>query len=138
VSRPYSTILDGQPPASPASSAVYADKKFRSNNTDIISNDKTFEVDGANAAREFVRKEDKAHWDKHRIQLVWDAIALHTTAEINRYKEAEVLYTAAGTYTELVGPEIAKQSWVRDTRLRVASSLGSSSVDWVFRVILLR
>ena len=40
-----------------------------------------FEVDGANAARNFLKKE-ASHWDKHRSQLVWDAIALHTTTSI--------------------------------------------------------
>jgi hypothetical protein len=86
---------------------------YRSNNTKIVSKDKTFEVDGANAAREFLQQEGGKTWGKHRIQLVWDAIALHTNSEVNPYKELEVSYTAAGTLTELVGPEIAKQQRVR-------------------------
>ena len=48
---------------------------------DLVTQDKRFEVDGANAAREFLRREAR-DWDKHRIQLVWDAIALHTTTSI--------------------------------------------------------
>jgi ankyrin repeat protein len=54
-------------------------------------------------------------------QLVWDAIALHTNSEVNPYKELEVSYTAAGTFTEVVGVEIAKQRWVRDPPLQPAS-----------------
>jgi len=34
---------------------------------ELISQDKRFEVDGANAAREFLRKE-APDWDKHRLQ----------------------------------------------------------------------
>lgn len=48
---------------------------------DLVTKDKRFEVDGANAARDFLRRE-AGDWDKHRLQLVWDAIALHTTTSI--------------------------------------------------------
>ena len=48
---------------------------------DLVSDDKRFEVDGAIAAREFLERE-AGDWDKHRLQLVWDAIALHTTPSI--------------------------------------------------------
>jgi hypothetical protein len=34
---------------------------------ELISKDKRFEVDGANAAREFLKKEAPG-WDKHRVQ----------------------------------------------------------------------
>ena len=49
---------------------------------DLVSQDKRFEVDGANAARDFLKRE-AGDWDKHRIQLVWDAVALHTTPSIS-------------------------------------------------------
>ena len=48
---------------------------------DLVTQEKRFEVDGANAARAFLKRE-AADWDKHRLQLVWDAIALHTTTSI--------------------------------------------------------
>lgn len=48
---------------------------------DLVTEDKRFEVDGANAARDFLETE-AGDWDKHRLQLVWDAIALHTTPSI--------------------------------------------------------
>lgn len=35
-------------------------------------------------------------WDERRCGLVWDAIALHTSDSIARYKEAEVVATLLG------------------------------------------
>ncbi|KAF2194839.1 hypothetical protein K469DRAFT_725982 [Zopfia rhizophila CBS 207.26] len=80
-----------------------------SNNPEIISSDRRFEVDGAIAARSFVQHEGGGKWDKHRQQLVWNSIAVHATPGIARYKEPEVAIVSAGTYTELLGPELAKQ-----------------------------
>ncbi|KAF2199155.1 hypothetical protein GQ43DRAFT_473892 [Delitschia confertaspora ATCC 74209] len=82
-----------------------------SNSSDVTSTDKRFEVDGANAAREFLQREGGPTWGHHRIQLVWDAIALHTTRSINKFKEPEVALTAAGIVTELLGPELAKAQY---------------------------
>jgi hypothetical protein len=57
----------------------------------IVTTNKRFEVDGANAARNFLRENGKdGEWDQHRLQLVWDAIALHTIGSIVFEKEAEV------------------------------------------------
>lgn len=75
----------------------------------LISKDKTFEVDGANAARDFLKKEGEGKvWDKHRLQLVWDIIALHTTAAIAAHKEPEVAVAFAAIFTELMGPNVSK------------------------------
>jgi hypothetical protein len=65
--------------------------------------DKRFEVDGANAAREFLRRE-APEWDSRKRQLVWDAIALHTTASIARYKEPEVALCHFGILADFIGP----------------------------------
>jgi len=73
---------------------------------EFVSKDKRFEVDGANAARDFlIREGDEKEWDKHRLQLVWDSIALHTTASVAMYKEAEVASCAIGVITDFTGPE---------------------------------
>lgn len=73
----------------------------------FISTDKRFEVDGANAARDFIKKETAgAEWDKHRIQVLWDAIALHTTPSIAWHKEPEVKATGLGIIAELLGPDV--------------------------------
>jgi len=85
-----------------------------SNNSALISADKRFEVDGANTAREFLQREGGSTWDERRIQLVWDAIALHTTRDINLYKEREVWLTSLGILAELVGPAVAIQSFGAD------------------------
>ncbi|RDW59064.1 hypothetical protein BP5796_11988 [Coleophoma crateriformis] len=71
---------------------------------ELVSKDKRFEVDGANAARDFLRKE-ATDWDKHRLQLVWDAIALHTTGTIVFHKEPEVQAVAHGIWADIQGPD---------------------------------
>ena len=49
-----------------------------------------FEVDGANAARAFLKDRGVS---TQQMQLVWDAIALHTTRSIALHKEPEVVMT---------------------------------------------
>jgi hypothetical protein len=71
---------------------------------ELVSKDKRFEVDGANAARDFLRREAPS-WDKHRVQLVWDAIALHTTGSIVFHKEAEVQACSYGIWADFQGPD---------------------------------
>ncbi|KAB8256639.1 hypothetical protein BDV32DRAFT_128652 [Aspergillus pseudonomiae] len=71
----------------------------------LYSKDKRFEVDGANAARHFLQNHAEApRWDKHRIQLVWDSIALHTTQSIAIHKQSEVHLMNLGSFTDFVGP----------------------------------
>jgi hypothetical protein len=52
-----------------------------------------FEVEGANAARAFVRKQGV---DEHRAQVIWDVVALNSTPSIALYKEGEVALSTAG------------------------------------------
>ena len=74
----------------------------------ITSKDKRFEVDGANAARSFIEKESEAQgWDRHRLQLLWDAIALHTTLSIAWEKEPEVATCSYGILADFGGPPLA-------------------------------
>jgi hypothetical protein len=59
------------------------------------SPDERFEVDGANAVRQFLA----AHKvPEQRVQLAWEAIALHTTPGVTQYMRPEValLYSAVG------------------------------------------
>jgi HD superfamily phosphodiesterase len=59
-----------------------------------------FEVDGANAAREFLA----AHGvTGDALRIVWDAIALHTTPGIPQYKEPEVALVTAGVELDVLG-----------------------------------
>lgn len=59
-----------------------------------------FEVDGANAARDFMRARDVP---EASINLVWDAIALHTTPGIPRHKKPEVALVTAGVEMDVLG-----------------------------------
>ena len=52
-----------------------------------------FEVDGANAAREFLLAHGVA---LDAVRIVWDAVALHTTPGIPEHKEPEVALVTAG------------------------------------------
>ena len=52
-----------------------------------------FEVEGANAARTFVRDEGM---DDRRAQLVWDGVALNSTVSIALYKEPEIALATMG------------------------------------------
>lgn len=64
------------------------------------SPDKRFEVDGANAARDFLRSHGLS---QQVLQLVWDAIALHTSPGIAEHKEAEVALLNYGVALDVVG-----------------------------------
>jgi hypothetical protein len=59
-----------------------------------------FEVEGANAAREFARKEGL---DARRAQLIWDGVALNSTPSIAFFKETEVVLSTAGTALDWAG-----------------------------------
>jgi hypothetical protein len=52
-----------------------------------------FEVEGANAARAFARKEGI---DPRRAQLIWDGVALNSTPSIALHKETEIALATAG------------------------------------------
>jgi HD domain-containing protein len=52
-----------------------------------------FEVEGANAARTFVRSEGL---NEHRSQLVWDSIALNSTPSICLHKQTEAALCVLG------------------------------------------
>ncbi|TDX01538.1 HD domain-containing protein [Dinghuibacter silviterrae] len=64
------------------------------------SPDLRFEVDGANAAREFLRSHGLP---KETQRLVWDAIALHTTIGVAEHKEAEVALLYSGVGLDVMG-----------------------------------
>lgn len=59
-----------------------------------------FEVDGANAAREFLRQHGVA---EDAVQTVWDAIALHTTPGIPEHKQPEVALVTVGVEMDVLG-----------------------------------
>jgi hypothetical protein len=63
-----------------------------------------FEVDGANAARNFLRSHNIPEQD---IDQVWTAIALHTTPGIPRYMHPVVALVTAGVEMDVLGIDYA-------------------------------
>jgi hypothetical protein len=64
------------------------------------SPDHRFEVDGANAARDFLRANGI---DEGTAGLGWDAIALHTTLEIPWHKRPEIALLNGATAADVIG-----------------------------------
>lgn len=64
------------------------------------SPDLRFEVDGANAARDFLRSYSIGEAD---VDQVWDAIALHTTPGIPEHKKPVVALVTAGVEMDVLG-----------------------------------
>lgn len=64
------------------------------------SSDERFEVDGANAARDFLRRHGIAQSD---IDTVWTAIALHTTPGIPQHMHPVVALVTAGVEMDVLG-----------------------------------
>jgi hypothetical protein len=59
-----------------------------------------FEVDGANAARDFLRQHNIS---RQEIDTVWTAIALHTTPGIPQYMHPIVALVTAGVEMDVLG-----------------------------------
>ncbi len=68
--------------------------------TERYTAENRFEVDGANAAREFLEERGIS---AQQTQLVWDAIALHTTPTLALHKEPEVVMTHSGIAVDVLG-----------------------------------
>ena len=64
------------------------------------SPDERFEVDGANAARTFLQQHGIP---EQTADIAWDAIALHTTPGITKWKKPEVALLANGVKLDVVG-----------------------------------
>lgn len=59
-----------------------------------------FEVEAADLARSFARA---SGFDERHAQLIWDSVALNSTASIGLYKEAEVALCTAGICLDVIG-----------------------------------
>ena len=75
-----------------------------------------FEVDGANAARQFLERHGVPG---ARIQTAWDAIALHTTPGIAQYKQLEVELLFNGVGLDVLG--IGYETFPADLRKTVVA-----------------
>jgi hypothetical protein len=76
-----------------------------------------FEVDGPNSARDFMRSYGIS---ESSIELVWDAIALHTTPGIPEHKKPEVALVTAGVEMDVLG--IAYDQFTREQREDVVAA----------------
>lgn len=76
-----------------------------------------FEVDGANAAREFLKSYNIDHSD---IEKVWIGIALHTTPGIPEFMHPVVALTTAGVEMDVLG--IAYEQYDDEIREAVAAA----------------
>ncbi|MCB8883931.1 HD domain-containing protein [Acidisoma cellulosilytica] len=65
-----------------------------------MTNDNRFEVDGANAARSFLQTYGLSPID---VQLVWDAISLHSTRSIALHKGPVVSFCHSGVQVDVSG-----------------------------------
>lgn len=59
-----------------------------------------FEVDGANAARDFLRERGIPERD---VEIVWNAVALHTTLAIPEFMRPEIALVQAGAGMDVAG-----------------------------------
>jgi len=75
-----------------------------------------YEIDGADAARDLL---DKFEVSKEDIDLVWDAIALHTTPGIPPRKASLIELTSAGIDADLLGSYLYEISKPTVTRVLV-------------------
>jgi hypothetical protein len=62
--------------------------------------DKRFEVDGADAASKFLHTHE---YPKAKTDIVWDAIALHSAANIADRREPEVALVHFGAFVDVMG-----------------------------------
>ncbi|MDL2407786.1 HD domain-containing protein [Rhizobium calliandrae] len=75
-----------------------------------------FEVDGANAARDFLKAYDVLERD---VDDVWDSIALHTTPGIAQHKRPTVALVTAGVEMDVLG--IAYHDFTEEQRNEVCT-----------------
>jgi hypothetical protein len=76
-----------------------------------------FEVDGANAARTFLKSYGIPEAD---IDMVWDAIALHTTPGIPQFKKPVVALVTAGVEMDVLG--LAYDEFSEEQRIAVVQA----------------
>src|SRR3954447_22719690 len=79
---------------------------------------KRFEVDGADAARDFLRARGIAEAE---ADLVWEAVALHTTPGIPQFMRPEIALTNAGVLVDVVG--VGYDEYTAEQRDQVIAAL---------------
>src|ERR1700741_1292874 len=92
VSKSFASTLNSS--TSPRHSAILALKKM------LSSLDGRFEVDGANAVRQFLTAHNVP---EEQVQTAWEAIALHTTPGITQYMRPEIALLYSGVGLDVLG-----------------------------------
>lgn len=72
---------------------------------EFFSATERFEVDGANAVRQFLKTHNVP---EPQIQVAWRAIALHTTPGVTQYMEPEVALLFSGVALDVLGENYEK------------------------------
>jgi hypothetical protein len=79
-----------------------------------FSGPRRFEVEAADLARAFAKE---LGLDERRAQLIWDSVALNSTASIGLYKEPEVALCTAGVCLDVVGLQYSLIPFAEMTRI---------------------
>ena len=90
------------------------------------SQDERFEIDGANAARDFLRNRGIA---QHDIDTVWTAIALHTTPGIPQHMHPVVALVTAGVEMDVLGLGVCRVHAMRERKAVVARASAHAALQ---------
>jgi hypothetical protein len=72
--------------------------------TERFDGDSPFEIQGAETAKHFLEEHGYA---KEKIWIVWDGIAMHTSA-IGQYKQAEIALVGEGAEADVIQPDFSR------------------------------
>jgi hypothetical protein len=72
--------------------------------TDRYQGDLPFEIQGAQAARQFLQENA---YSENKIQIVWDGIAMHPLA-IGQFKQPEISLVGEGAGADVLGPDLSE------------------------------
>ncbi len=72
--------------------------------TDRYQGDLPFEIQGAQAARQFLQENS---YSENKIQIVWDGIAMHPLA-IGQFKQPEIALVGEGAGADVLGPDLSE------------------------------
>ena len=104
---------------------------------DYMSEDQRFEIDSADVARRFMLEHDVP---EEKADLVWDAIALHTTTGIPLRKAPEVAFVHIGAGMDVLGiqldqlpPEVLEAVLDAHPRLGFKDAFRQSVIDYATR-----
>jgi hypothetical protein len=72
--------------------------------TDQFQGESPFEIQGAETAKKFL---EEHRYDREKLALVWDGIAMHASA-IGQFKPPEIALVGAGAGADVIGPDASQ------------------------------